>query len=323
MNNKRGFSSRWLLLLMMIGLSCGVNTGNPTSQQIKTGSTGSSLFLTLKKLDIGTLKLHVNQVLLLPKGADRSSVSAVTLDIAAGTSFSTGQKISLASLEKIPSGRYDRIALVLNQDNPATLNFDDGQSSAVAIAPYQYYETSGLRAADGSVQLLLSLPSGSDVALDGSETVEFESTLSDSVQGFDGIDAGALEYFKSKGALDYVYALKPAAAMTVSSASATDSFLKVLVTQSPRTIQFICLYKKSEVTDPLTYINDLNCARSYAKAEVSVAESQATVNFPLEAGAYIALGRNSELALVYQVEVELKTGERWKLDLALGSLSQE
>lgn len=316
----------WSLLfsLLLLGFSCGVNTGNPTSQQIKIGTTGTSLFLAIKKLSTGRLTLQVSRALLIPQGENADSAGTITLTFAANTSFSSGQKISLASQKAIPAGHYDRIALILDPNQPASFISADNVTTAVAVAPFQYYETPALRAANDEVQLLLTLPSGTDITGKASEALDLETDLSTNLQSFDSMEAGAYDYYKNKGDLNYQYSLRPRATTTVAaSLPSAGAFLSVIVNQSPLPIQFICIYKKSDVPDPLTYINDQRCTLAHALAEVSLSAPQDLASFALAPDTWLVLGRNPDLALVYQVEAELGAGARKKLDLALGTLTEE
>ena len=214
-------SSKKLLsvITICIGLSCGVNTGNPgTTFSGEGGIKGTSVLLDLKALTSGALTLNVKGLGLVPSGASIDSPKVASVYSKASSKIQSGKVIQLLNQTAIAAGQYDRIKLILDRAAPATFVDAEQNSNDVAVAPYNTYHPDSSTPSQDEVAIIISLASG-PVTISGGrgQTLQLNADFDSALKSFSEIPAGAQEYYGSSSGQSYRFGLLPDVEATVTS----------------------------------------------------------------------------------------------------------
>ncbi|MBM4253592.1 MAG: DUF4382 domain-containing protein [Deltaproteobacteria bacterium] len=129
------------LAAIFIGLGCGVNTGNPgggggskgPGQDPKPTIYLTSISLDIKPITLGQLDFGVKSAELIPVGEANGSTKTEKIIYEIKDRVGTGGKAMIAGEIKIPTGKYDRLKLVLKDNEPLKFVDTTGKDYPIKI----------------------------------------------------------------------------------------------------------------------------------------------------------------------------------------------
>jgi hypothetical protein len=303
-------------MLLMLGLACGVNTGNPGGKARPPiveddQKTQTTVNLSLRPFAEGTIRFQAAELRFLPKGAQLTDASVLVIPLSQAVEISTGAVTQLLKSYELKEGTYDRLLVTLQEASEVTLTDASQNKEKIGLAPLRYYPDATLEDKSGVVRILFDLGEDTVTVVKGkAQSIVLRSDFKANFKPYAEINPITKAYFESQGLSTLRYTLfpeTPTRPVVTEIPAGTDpedvilEFNLEIPLQSPdpdlETVE-VCLYEGAKTQAQLA---EDYCATEYFDYEIVEAEREGETGpgryvsrFLLESGDYtIAVFRDT------------------------------